>query len=77
MAQEGRRRRRQAKMHCAGTPEPWERWETSLVLGSIAAGLFGLSAARLARSSVHPAMSARELVLSYERQPLARARRRR
>jgi len=26
----------------AGTPEPWEPWETSLVLGSIAAGLVGL-----------------------------------
>lgn len=26
----------------AGTPEPWERWETSLVLGSIAVGLVGL-----------------------------------
>jgi hypothetical protein len=26
----------------AGAPEPWERWETSLVLGSIAVGLVGL-----------------------------------
>jgi hypothetical protein len=26
----------------AGTPEPWERWETSLVLGSIAVGFAGL-----------------------------------
>jgi hypothetical protein len=26
----------------AGTPEPWERWETSLVVGSIAVGVVGL-----------------------------------
>ena len=26
----------------AGAPEPWERWETTLVLGSIAAGVLGL-----------------------------------
>jgi hypothetical protein len=26
----------------AGTPEPWERWETSLVLISIGLGLFAL-----------------------------------
>jgi hypothetical protein len=26
----------------AGTPEPWERWETSLVLISLGVGLFGL-----------------------------------
>jgi hypothetical protein len=26
----------------AGAPEPWESWETSLVLGSIALGLVGL-----------------------------------
>ena len=26
----------------SGAPEPWERWETSLVLGSIAVGLTGL-----------------------------------
>jgi hypothetical protein len=26
----------------AGTPEPWEPWETSLVVGSLAAGLVGL-----------------------------------
>ncbi|HXS78704.1 MAG TPA: hypothetical protein VN818_00410 [Gammaproteobacteria bacterium] len=26
----------------SGTPEPWERWETSLVLGSIGLGLVGL-----------------------------------
>jgi hypothetical protein len=26
----------------SGTPEPWERWETSLVLGSIAVGFVGL-----------------------------------
>lgn len=26
----------------AGAPEPWEPWETSLVLGSIAVGLVGL-----------------------------------
>lgn len=26
----------------SGAPEPWERWETSLVLGSIAAGFLGL-----------------------------------
>jgi hypothetical protein len=26
----------------SGTPEPWERWETTLVLGSIAVGLVGL-----------------------------------
>jgi hypothetical protein len=26
----------------SGAPEPWERWETSLVLGSIAVGLAGL-----------------------------------
>ena len=26
----------------AGAPEPWESWETSLVLGSIAVGLAGL-----------------------------------
>lgn len=26
----------------SGTPEPWERWETSLVLGSMAVGAVGL-----------------------------------
>jgi hypothetical protein len=26
----------------AGTPEPWEPWETTLVLGSIAVGALGL-----------------------------------
>ena len=26
----------------SGPPEPWERWETSLVLGSLALGLIGL-----------------------------------
>ena len=26
----------------AGAPEPWERWETSLVLISLGIGLFGL-----------------------------------
>jgi hypothetical protein len=26
----------------AGAAEPWERWETSLVLGSIAVGVAGL-----------------------------------
>ena len=26
----------------SGAPEPWERWETSLVLGSIAVGCVGL-----------------------------------
>jgi hypothetical protein len=26
----------------SGTPEPWERWETSLVLISLGLGLFGL-----------------------------------
>ena len=26
----------------SGAPEPWERWETSLVLGSVALGLVGL-----------------------------------
>jgi hypothetical protein len=26
----------------SGVPEPWERWETSLVIGSLAAGLVGL-----------------------------------
>lgn len=26
----------------SGAPEPWETWETSLVLGSIAVGLVGL-----------------------------------
>jgi hypothetical protein len=26
----------------AGAPEPWESWETSLVLGSIALGFVGL-----------------------------------
>jgi hypothetical protein len=26
----------------SGAPEPWERWETTLVLGSIAVGLIGL-----------------------------------
>ena len=26
----------------AGAPEPWERWETSLVLISFGIGLFGL-----------------------------------
>ena len=26
----------------SGAAEPWERWETSLVLGSIAIGLVGL-----------------------------------
>jgi hypothetical protein len=25
-----------------GAPEPWERWETSLVLISLGVGLFGL-----------------------------------
>jgi len=26
----------------SGAPEPWESWETSLVLGSLALGLVGL-----------------------------------
>ena len=26
----------------SGVPEPWERWETTLVLGSLAVGLAGL-----------------------------------
>ena len=26
----------------SGAPEPWERWETSLVLGSLASGVVGL-----------------------------------
>jgi hypothetical protein len=26
----------------SGAPEPWERWETSLVLISLGLGLFGL-----------------------------------
>lgn len=26
----------------SGTPEPWERWETSLVIGSLLVGLVGL-----------------------------------
>jgi len=26
----------------SGRPEPWERWETTLVLGSIAVGFVGL-----------------------------------
>lgn len=26
----------------AGAPEPWERWETSLVLGSLGVGVVGL-----------------------------------
>ena len=26
----------------SGAPEPWERWETTLVLGSIAVGCVGL-----------------------------------
>ena len=26
----------------SGPPEPWERWETSLVLGSLGVGLVGL-----------------------------------
>jgi hypothetical protein len=26
----------------SGTPEPWERWETSLVLISVGIGLFAL-----------------------------------
>ena len=26
----------------SGTPEPWERWETTLVLGSLFVGLLGL-----------------------------------
>lgn len=26
----------------SGTPEPWEAWETSLVLGSVTIGLVGL-----------------------------------
>jgi len=26
----------------SGPPEPWERWETSLVLISLGVGLFGL-----------------------------------
>jgi hypothetical protein len=26
----------------SGPPEPWERWETSLVLGSLAVGFAGL-----------------------------------
>jgi hypothetical protein len=26
----------------SGAPEPWERWETTLVLGSIAVGFVGL-----------------------------------
>lgn len=26
----------------SGTPEPWERWETALVVGSLGLGLVGL-----------------------------------
>lgn len=26
----------------SGAPEPWERWETTLVVGSIAVGFVGL-----------------------------------
>ena len=26
----------------SGAPEPWERWETTLVLGSVAIGALGL-----------------------------------
>ena len=26
----------------SGTPEPWDRWDTSLVIGSLAVGLVGL-----------------------------------
>jgi hypothetical protein len=26
----------------SGAPEPWERWETTLVVGSIAVGFIGL-----------------------------------
>jgi cytochrome b561 len=26
----------------SGAPEPWERWETTLVLGSLAVGFVGL-----------------------------------
>jgi hypothetical protein len=26
----------------SGTPEPWERWETALVLGSLGVGVAGL-----------------------------------
>jgi hypothetical protein len=26
----------------SGAPEPWERWETALVLGSLGVGLAGL-----------------------------------
>lgn len=26
----------------SGAPEPWERWETALVLGSLVVGLVGL-----------------------------------
>jgi hypothetical protein len=26
----------------SGAPEPWERWETTLVVGSIAVGVIGL-----------------------------------
>ena len=26
----------------SGAPEPWERWETRLVLGSVAIGLVGV-----------------------------------
>ena len=34
--------RRRATTRLSGAPEPWERWETTLVLGSIAVGAVGL-----------------------------------
>jgi cytochrome b561 len=42
MDDESARRVQPGEDALAGQPEPWESWETKLVLGSIGVGVFGL-----------------------------------
>ena len=42
MSKEGSPQAAPSEDALAGAPEPWERWETSLVLISLGIGLFGL-----------------------------------
>jgi cytochrome b561 len=42
MSKEGSSQAAPVEDALAGAPEPWERWETSLVFISLGVGLFGL-----------------------------------
>jgi hypothetical protein len=42
MAKDGAPQTAPSEDALSGTPEPWERWETSLVLISLGIGLFAL-----------------------------------